>query len=173
MRRNSNTNLSMRNMPEMREENKMSEEKIRFKCWMDGIERENKLLTAKEITNKLKQKWIHNCVKNTDEMIIQIGTSFIPIQKTVNKPFESENLLDTAKGLIYSERAKQYGSFKDNNTKIINIFRELTGINLTEEQCAYFLISLKLARQGTRHKRDNLIDIAGYVGLLDDMKGRK
>ena len=86
---------------------------------------------------------------------------------------EEKKLLDVANDLIYSERAKQYGSFKDNMNKISSIFEVLTGIRLSEEQCAKFLISLKLAREGTKHKRDNLVDAVGYIALLDDMIKRK
>ena len=84
-----------------------------------------------------------------------------------------EKLLDIVKDLIYSERAKQYGSFEENMRKISAIFFELTDISLTEEECGYFLVSLKLARQGTKHKRDNLIDAVGYIALIDDMKGNE
>lgn len=81
----------------------------------------------------------------------------------------TEKLLKISNDLIYSERAKEYGSFKDNMTKISVIFEATSGIKLTEEQCAKSLIALKLAREGTKHKRDNLIDAVGYIALLDDM----
>ena len=97
------------------------------------------------------------------------------IVKTSNtKPKEEDmKLLDIVNDLIYSERAKQYGSFKDNMSKVSNIFYELTNKRLTEEECGFFLVALKLAREGTKHKRDNLVDAVGYLALIDDMRDRK
>lgn len=80
--------------------------------------------------------------------------------------------LGEAENLIYSERAKQYGDFGNNMKIVSGLFQYLTGNQLTEEECCQFLICLKLARESTKHKRDNLIDIAGYVGLWDDLRRR-
>ena len=97
-----------------------------------------------------------------------------PTEKAVCSKKETTELkpklaLDIAKDLIYSERQSQYGSFKDNMSKLSILFNAMTGINLTEEQCTQFLIALKFARESTKHKRDNLVDVIGYIALLDDL----
>ena len=53
--------------------------------------------------------------------------------------------------------------------KISQLFKIMSGKELTEENCAWFLVCLKLSRESTKHKKDNLVDIAGYVGLIDEL----
>ena len=96
-------------------------------------------------------------------------TEKIDSSKTELTEQEPKLALDIAKDLIYSERQSQYGSFKDNMTKLSTLFETMTNIKLTEQQCTQFLIALKFARESTKHKRDNLVDVIGYIALLDDL----
>ena len=93
-------------------------------------------------------------------------------ENTIKDEINGKSALQSAHELIYSERQKQYGNFKDNMTRLSNLFESMTDIKLTEKQCTKFLIALKLSRESTKHKRDNLIDLVGYVALLDDMYER-
>ena len=79
------------------------------------------------------------------------------------------NLLLEADKLIHNDRAKAYGSFTDNMGKVSSLFSAMTGKQLTKKECAWFLICLKLARESSKHKRDNLVDATGYIALLDEM----
>ena len=72
------------------------------------------------------------------------------------------------------DRAKTYDS-KDGERsmwKTVEMFNELTGHNLTEQQGWKFMILLKLARseQGA-HKDDNYIDGAAYFSLAGECGG--
>ena len=84
-----------------------------------------------------------------------------------------KNLLLEAEKLIHNDRAKSYGSFSDNMGKISSLFSAMTGKQLTKEECTWFLICLKLARENAKHKRDNLVDAAGYIALLDELIGEE
>ncbi len=83
-------------------------------------------------------------------------------QKSI--PLEAHNL-------IYGERAKQYGSAESNFRKAGELFKILTGIDMPADYGMLFQVCLKLARESDCHKRDNLVDVAGYVGLIGDIRG--
>jgi len=76
-----------------------------------------------------------------------------------------------AHNLIYGERAKQYGSAERNFQAACDIFEILTGIKLQADEGMLYLLCLKLARESEHHKRDNLVDVAGYAGLIGDVRG--
>lgn len=81
-------------------------------------------------------------------------------------------LLDEVKKIIY-DREASYGSVDYNFKKIANYWSEYLGIKLNENNVAIMMILLKIAREQCGHKRDNLIDIAGYVECLDNLnRGR-
>jgi hypothetical protein len=42
---------------------------------------------------------------------------------------------------------------------------------LTVEEAVMFMVFVKLSRERHRHKRDNLVDAAGYVGCLAKVVG--
>jgi uncharacterized protein DUF6378 len=77
--------------------------------------------------------------------------------------------------MVRGERASQYGSFKTNAKRILDIYRAVkqNGLVETESDVAIFLVALKLGREGTKHKRDNLIDACGYLELLDELYEHK
>jgi hypothetical protein len=53
--------------------------------------------------------------------------------------------------------------------KTVEIFRAITGIELSELDGWRFLISLKLARSTSgKPKRDNYVDLAGYTALAGE-----
>ena len=80
-----------------------------------------------------------------------------------------KSLLEEAHDTVHSKRNKEYGSYIDNITTTCDLFRILRHKELSTEDGTYFLICLKLAREATRHKRDNLRDWSGYTELLDEL----
>jgi hypothetical protein len=97
----------------------------------------------------------------------------------VTPPRQPTSVLLIADGLIHGERAKEHGPVEETFGKIANIFEELLD---SDEKAAIhhdifpmtavakMLIALKLARLSyNRENRDNLIDAAGYIGLLDEL----
>lgn len=87
----------------------------------------------------------------------------------------SKSLLLEAHATVHSKRVKEYGPFSKNMetaVKFFNILRSFGHIEsgpLSPVDGAWFLLCLKLARESTKHKRDNLLDAAGYLELIDEL----
>lgn len=78
-------------------------------------------------------------------------------------------ILLEAHGLINGERQGEYGSPRESFCRIaamwsVYLVRELDGHDV-----ACMMALLKLGREAHGHKRDNLLDAAGYIGLAEDM----
>lgn len=68
---------------------------------------------------------------------------------------------------ILEERGQGYPPFKQEAERVCAALKILWGIELTPVQYTHVLMTMKLCREGNRHKRDNLIDLVGYSTLLD------
>jgi hypothetical protein len=83
-----------------------------------------------------------------------------------------ESILQEAQRLITGPRQATYSHPYDDYSKVIEIFKALTGVQLTLEQALLFMVSVKFARlrtnlaQGKFH-RDSAVDAAGYLGCLE------
>lgn len=81
------------------------------------------------------------------------------------------SILDEAKKGVYGEKEKSYGhpktDFQFTADVMTIVFRRKgylkEGVSLSAEDTAIFQLSSKLSRQLNAHKRDNLVDLAGYV----------
>lgn len=83
------------------------------------------------------------------------------------------NILEKANEIVNKrseEKERQYGPFSLCNKKAAVIASILTGKILDAEDIYYFQIALKLARQSHKHKEDNLLDLAAYIGALNNYK---
>lgn len=80
-------------------------------------------------------------------------------------------ILDTAKGLIYGDREKDYGSATKNFENISKMWSVILEKEITVEQVIQCMISLKQCRLLNQpdHK-DSWIDICGYVGVWEKIK---
>ena len=79
-------------------------------------------------------------------------------------------LLD-AHALINGERQSSYGPPTPFFTRTAALWSAYLGHTLTGKDVAMCMVLLKVAREANRHKRDNLLDAAGYIGLAADMEG--
>lgn len=83
-----------------------------------------------------------------------------------------ESILQEAQRLITGPRQATYSHPYDDYTKVVEIFKALTGVKLTLEQALLFMVSVKFARlrtnieQGKFH-RDSAVDAVGYIGCLE------
>jgi len=88
-------------------------------------------------------------------------------------------ILDTAKALINGDRQDQYGKPEDSfdtisrfwNTYLVARTRAnpTAGVTMTPKDVCIMMALLKIAREAHQDKQDNLVDVAGYIGLAGDM----
>lgn len=87
-----------------------------------------------------------------------------------------------ASDIINGERQDTYGNPENNFAAIAarwsqflkaRGFMPASGVDLTAKDVAFMMVDFKMARQCSSPKRDNLIDAAGYLGILDDLEGNK
>ena len=83
----------------------------------------------------------------------------------------TESILSMAEKIIYADKPSQYGDVKESYNKIASIATKMINkdLHLTAKDCLKVMIAVKLVRESYKHKRDNLIDAAGYLGLLDEV----
>lgn len=87
-------------------------------------------------------------------------------------------ILDTTKTVINGKRNDSYGNPENSFTAIADIWnwwinnkyisRNLPVV-LTQEDSTMMMALMKIAREVNQHKKDNLVDLCGYIGLLGDM----
>lgn len=75
------------------------------------------------------------------------------------------SILTEAEELINGERAKAYGPVEMNWGRTVELFNAMTGISLSVKDALLFMVAVKLAREFHDHRRDNITDAAGYLGL--------
>lgn len=78
-----------------------------------------------------------------------------------------------AETIIYGDREETYGHPAKNLENIAEQWslylqqRYEASVQLTAEDVCWMMVDLKKARQLNSHKRDNLVDAIGYIGLID------
>ena len=77
------------------------------------------------------------------------------------------SMLEEAKKLVRGERARDYQPPNINFDRIIKGWSVIFKQEVTVEQLALAMIRLKIAREVGTPKRDNWVDIAGYVEAYD------
>jgi len=72
-------------------------------------------------------------------------------------------LLD-AHNIVYKDAdGHDYGSFDQNMQDACNFAMVMTGREVSIDMAYAVLIGLKLAREKQSHKRDNMVDVCGYM----------
>jgi len=86
------------------------------------------------------------------------------------KPLQ-ESVTAEADRLVYSERTRDYDHPLDNFRKTAIVWTGLLYDKLkrpiTEEEVGLMMVGVKLAREAHKHKRDNLVDMAGYAQTIN------
>jgi len=84
---------------------------------------------------------------------------------------EVMTILEEASAVAGESRQRDYGHPKVNHERIAAIWNVLLGPKLTRpieaREVALMMIGVKLAREVNTPKRDNLLDMAGYVLCCD------
>lgn len=75
----------------------------------------------------------------------------------------ANNILQEAHVLTSGPRRAEYGGVGESFGKIAKLWSVVIGKDVTPMQVVLCMICLKIARQMNGHKRDSLVDIAGYA----------
>ena len=80
------------------------------------------------------------------------------------------NILLEAHALINAERQGDYGSPAASFARTAALWSAYLGYTVTGKDVAVCMALLKLSREAHSHKKDNLLDAAGYIGIAADME---
>lgn len=78
-----------------------------------------------------------------------------------------ETILQEAQRLVYGDRNKDYGSPLSDYGKVAKLWSVVLGIEVTPLQAALCMCCVKISREINKHKRDNLVDLAGYAAVAN------
>jgi hypothetical protein len=88
-----------------------------------------------------------------------------------------ETILDEAKRLVFGNREEDYDHPKHNGERFAALMNAYYGAKLgvlapfAPKDYAIVMILAKLTREQFAHRRDNLVDIAGYAEVLARIEG--
>lgn len=82
-----------------------------------------------------------------------------------------ESILEEAMRVSGDNRQRDYGHPLTNHQRIADIWNVVLGNKLTKpiqpREAALMMICVKISREVNTPKRDNIVDIAGYVNCID------
>jgi len=86
------------------------------------------------------------------------------------------SILQEAHDLIYGDRAEAYGDAHDGFEKIARMWGAYIyqkygfSFGLDPQDVCWMMALLKMCRQMNAHSDDNLVDAAGYIGLVEKVR---
>lgn len=81
-------------------------------------------------------------------------------------------ILEEAQNLIDNVKVADYDTVDVSHKRIAVLWSEVLGRTITEREVAMCMIMLKLSREIANHKRDNLVDIAGYAYCIEKLENK-
>ena len=95
-------------------------------------------------------------------------TAVDPLFNNATHERTDESVLQEAQRLVHGDRGADYGHPVHDFTRTGRIWAAVLGLpEVTPQQVALCMIGVKMSREVNRPKRDNRVDIAGYVETLD------
>ena len=125
-----------------------------------------------------QEKWFQNdTAKGKPMHIIDEPKTLADWQLWMDEHVEplikTESILSEAERIVNGDRQADYSDPVANFKHISAIASSISKENLSPTVCAIVMIAVKLAREDYKHKRDNLVDLAGYVEILHRIKEKK
>lgn len=84
----------------------------------------------------------------------------------------SESILEEAHRLVNGPRQGDYGHPADDFSRTAQIWSAILDIEVTPQQVGLCMAGVKLSRECNAHKRDNLVDLAGYAETVEMVEAR-
>ena len=116
-----------------------------------------------------QDKWFQNDTSQTESVWIGYVPKTLTDYERLTKS-ETESILSEAERIVNGDRQADYSDPVENFRHIAAIASAIRKKELTSEDCAVVLMAVKLARENFKHKRDNLVDLAGYTEILYRIK---
>ena len=82
---------------------------------------------------------------------------------------EKENILKEADRILGGDRQTDYGDFIENFQSISEEASRWAKKEITPLDCAHVMIAVKICREQYRHKRDNVVDLAAYLNIKNEL----
>lgn len=80
---------------------------------------------------------------------------------------QRETILEEAQRITSGDRRKEYGSARKQLFVMSGLWSVIIGAPVSPAQAGLCLLMLKVSREMHAHKRDNLVDMAGYARVLE------
>ncbi len=116
-----------------------------------------------------QEKWFSDDTSQAESMRIIDELRTLADYERLTKG-ETESILSEAERIVNGERQADYSDPVENFKHISAIASAISKEELSPITCAIVMIAVKLARENYKHKRDNLVDLAGYVEILNRIK---
>ena len=84
-----------------------------------------------------------------------------------------KSVLLEAQELVSGSRDKSYGGWSEDFTRTARLASIITKKELTALDIIKIMVCVKLSRSAHRYKRDNLVDIAGYIDGWETIEREK
>jgi hypothetical protein len=88
---------------------------------------------------------------------------------TLTKVNPDLTILEEAQNAVYGDRQADYGTVTENFNTIASFWSTILKQEVTAEQVGLCMITVKVAREMYKPKRDNIVDIAGYAATLEKL----
>ena len=118
---------------------------------------------------KKEEKWFSNDTSQTESVWLGDEPKTLADYERLTKG-ETESILSEAERIVNGDRQADYSDPVANFKHISAIASAISKEELSPTTCAIVMIAVKLARENYKHKRDNLVDLAGYVEILHRIK---
>lgn len=91
---------------------------------------------------------------------------------SMSEPLQTETVLVEAERLVGGDRQMDYGHPRPDFARTGRMWGAILGIeDVSPEEVGLCMIALKLSREVNAHKRDNIVDMAGYARCVDLIHG--
>lgn len=110
-----------------------------------------------------------------DKQIVRLyGQIVWPVEQQSEQPIykPAGTILTEAEALVGNggERNDAYDHPRNNFAAIASFWSVVLGCTVTPRQVGLCMIAVKLVRESHKHKRDNLVDLAGYARCIERLE---
>lgn len=98
------------------------------------------------------------------------GAELTPRLTKMTVEVTMESILTEAERIVAGPRQESYGSPKESFGRIASMWSAYLGITIKDSDVCLMMSLLKICREKNKSARDNRVDIAGYIRLIDELR---